>query len=117
MLKSGRKLSRIRFEDIDEAVGWLNLNPDVFVELTIVSEQYLSSTDRKRLLDAHDFIVNIIPESRRQGLEEASGNDDIDLTKGMEGLFTDFFRHRKGQEPGERILSLFREIISEEEES
>jgi exonuclease SbcD len=117
MLKSGRKLVRKRFEDIGEAVEWLNGNPDVFVELTIVSDQYLASVDRKRLLDAHAYIVHIIPESRRQGMEEMTGNADIDLTKGMEGLFTDFFRHRKGQEPGERILSLFREIISEEEES
>ena len=117
MLKSGKKLLRSRFEDIDEAVEWLLENPDVFVELTIVSDQYLAAVDRKRLLDAHAGIVTIIPESRGQGIAGLTENNAIDLTKGMEELFLDYFKHKKGQEPGERIINLFKEVISEEEAS
>jgi len=117
LLKSGKKLLRNRFEDIDEAVEWLIKNPDVFVELTIISDQYLAAVDRKRLLDAHAGIVTIVPESRGQGIGGPSEATVIDLTKGMEELFLDYFKHRKGQEPGERIINLFKEIISEEEAS
>jgi exonuclease SbcD len=115
MLNSGKRLLRKRFEDIDEAVEWLISNPDVFVELTIVSDQYLAAIDRKRLLEAHSGLVNIIPESRSLNKEDDKGTAEIDLTQGMEELFIDFFKHRKGQVPGERIINLFREIISEEE--
>jgi exonuclease SbcD len=117
LLKSGKKLLRSRFEDIDEAVEWLLDNQDVFVELTIVSDQYLAAVDRKRLLDAHAGIVTIIPESRGQGIGEPTEANSIDLTKGMEELFLDYFKHRKGQEPGERIVNLFKEVISEEDAS
>ncbi|MEI6277669.1 MAG: exonuclease subunit SbcD, partial [Prolixibacteraceae bacterium] len=102
LLKSGKKLLRSRFEDIDEAVEWLLENPDVFVELTIVSDQYLAAIDRKRLLEAHVGIVTIIPESRGQGIGGLTETNAIDLTKGMEELFLDYFKHKKGQEPGER---------------
>lgn len=116
-LNSGKKLMRKRFVDIDKAVKWLSGNPNVFVELTIVSDQYLASTDRKRLLDAHTGIVAIIPESRNLGEKGADDTIGIDLTKGMEELFIDYFIHKKGQDPDERILNLFREVISKEEPS
>ena len=117
LLTSGKKLLRRRFEEIDKAVEWLLENPDVFVELTIVSDQYLATADRKRLLDAHKGIVAIIPESRGLGLGPENGTTAIDLTKGMEELFIGYFKSKKGLEPGDNILNLFREVISEEEPS
>ncbi len=117
LLKQGRRLVRVRFSDVGEAVEWLTANQDLFVELTIVSEQYLAAVDRKRLLDAHPAIVAIIPESRAtegEGIESALV---IDLTKGMEELFIDFFRYKKGQEPGRQIMEIFREVIAEEGQS
>ncbi len=117
LLASGKRLLRNRFEDVDEAVEWLVDNPNVFVELTIVSDQYLAAADRKRLLEAHAGIVAIIPESRGQGIGGPAQANAIDLTKGMEELFLDYFKHKKGQEPGERIVNLFKEVISEEEAS
>jgi exonuclease SbcD len=117
LLASGKKLLRTRFEEIDHAVEWLLENPDVFVELTIVSDQYLATAERKRLLDAHPRIVAIIPESRGLGMEPESGTPSIDLTKGMEELFIGYFKSKKGQMPGENILDLFRQAISEEEPS
>ena len=63
---------RKRFEEIDTAVSWLSQNPDVFVELTLVSDTYLSAGDRKRLFDTHHGIVNIIPEIRN--MDHVSGS-------------------------------------------
>lgn len=115
-LKSGRKLVRQRFEDMDEAVRWLAEHQDNYLELTIVCDQYLSAGDRKRLNDAQDHIVTIIPEPKHA----ITGDDgtvaaSIDLTKRMEELFIDYFKYKKGQEPNEQIMNLFREITSQEE--
>ena len=106
MFNSGKKLIRSRFEDIGEAVEWLLENQDFFVELTIVSDQYLAAVDRKRLLDAHAGIVTIIPESRGLGIRGHTETNAIDLTKGMEELFLDYFKHKKGQEPGEKEFGI-----------
>ena len=114
-LLSGKRLIRKRFESIDEAVEWLTNNQEVYVELTIVSDTYLTVTDRKRLMDAHNYIVTIIPELKNMIDNTDHGRSTVDLSKNMEELFVDFFKFRKGQEPNERILSLFKEILSEED--
>ncbi|MBI5218015.1 MAG: exonuclease subunit SbcD [Bacteroidia bacterium] len=115
-LQSGKKLVRKRFEVIDEAVEWLTRNPDIFVELTVISDTYLAANDRKRLLDAHDGIVTIIPEIRNPEQSTVQSASSIDRPKNMEEQFIDFFRSKKGQEPNERIINLFKEILSEEGE-
>ena len=114
-LLSGKRLIRKRFESIDEAVEWLTHNQEVYVELTIVSDTYLTVTDRKRLMDAHNYIVTIIPELKNMIDKKDHGRSTVDLSKNMEELFIDFFKFRKGQEPNERILGLFKEILSEED--
>jgi exonuclease SbcD len=62
LLKSGKKLTRQRFEDIDGAVNWLEDHPNTFVELTIVADDYLGAKEKQRLYQAHQGIVCIIPE-------------------------------------------------------
>jgi exonuclease SbcD len=110
-LKSGRRLLRKRFEDIDQAVKWLSENQNVYVELTLVSDTYLKTEDRKRIYSAHDGIVTIIPEVNNQQSSEMEAGPAIDLGKEMPELFEDFFSHAKGQQPNERIKELFIEII------
>lgn len=110
-LKSGRRLLRKRFEEIDHAVQWLSDNQDVFVELTLVSDTYLKTEDRKRIYSAHDGVVTIIPEVSNAQSTETQEGPAIDLGKGMPELFEDFFSHAKGQRPNERIKELFKEII------
>jgi len=114
-LHSGKKLIRKRFESIDEAVEWLTQNQDVYIELTIVSDTYLTVTDRKRLIEAHNNIVVIIPEMKHIVDDADPLRSAIDLSKNMEELFIDFFKFRKGQEPNDRILGLFKEVLSEED--
>ena len=115
-LTQGKKLLRKRAEGIDEAMIWLSENQDCLVELTMVTDTYLTAQERKQLNNAHNGIVVLIPEVRN-GIEFSSGNKkSIDLTKNMEELFSDYFRHTKGQEPNAEILRLFTEILGVEDE-
>jgi exonuclease SbcD len=116
-LQTGRRLLRKRFDDVDNAVKWLIQNPDVFVELTIVSDTFLKTEDRKRIYDAHDGIVTIIPEVLNQNFNATNPSSPaINIQKGMTELFDDFFRYEKGQSPNSRIKELFKEIIGGQEE-
>jgi exonuclease SbcD len=113
-LQKGKTLSRKRFESIADAVVWLEANQDHLVELSIVSETYLSAEDRKSLSAAHQGIVAIIPEIKNQGSDLESKLPTIDLTKSMESLFADYFMHSKKQTPPESILQLFKELLAED---
>ena len=115
-LKEGRKLLRKRFGVITEAVQWLRANPNAFVELTIVSETYLTSQDRNQLFDAHDGIVAIIPEIKQLNFLENNNFKTVDLTRNIEDLFIDYFESKHGQKPNKRLLGLFKEVLSAEEE-
>ena len=115
-LTRGKKLLRRRFENIDEAVLWLKENLEALVELTIVTDEFLSSKDRKRLNDAHTGIINIIPEVKHKAfILNRQGN--IDLSKSIEQLFIDYFHHNKGQSPDESTMELFKEVLGTEAEN
>ena len=116
-LTKGKKLLRKRAESIDEAIVWLKNNSDCLVELTMVTDTYLTSQERKLLSAAHQGIVTIIPEVKNTADLHSGSKKGIDLTKNMEELFVDYFRHEKGQEPNDIIMSLFTELLAEEEES
>lgn len=109
-LTKGKKLLRKRFEDLNEAIIWLTDNHAALVELTIVADEFLSATDRKRLLNAHDGIINIIPEVKNKAFI-LNQQGAIDLNKSIEQLFKDYFHHNKGQEPDEETLALFKEVL------
>lgn len=110
-LQSGRKLERKRFDDIEKALGWLYENPEALVELTVSTDEYLRSEDRKRLLQAHQGIVTLIPEVR--SLKTASAVQRIDLNQNMDDLFQQYFQHRHGQSANPALLELFNEIRAE----
>ena len=115
-LKKGKKLLRAKFDNVDEAVAWLEANADALVEITIVSESYLEMTDKRRLQEAHSGLIQIVPEikSQREGVAEGT---KIDLSMGMEELFNAYFKQHKvgkGQEPSEGLMVMFKEIQGEE---
>jgi exonuclease SbcD len=114
-LTAGKKLLRKTFDNLDEAVKWLNDNPETLVELTMISDRYLTAASRKRLYDAHEGIVTLIPKVTDPELQELA-LADIDLNKDIEELFKDYFKQKHVQAPGESILDLFREILAEETE-
>ncbi|MBN1339908.1 MAG: exonuclease subunit SbcD [Bacteroidales bacterium] len=115
MLRSGKKLLRYRAENMDDAMAWLSANPTCLAELTVVTENYLTAEDRRRLQKTHSGLVNIIPELRN-GEAPGTAEPAVDLTKNMEELFSDFFLHEKGQPAGERIMQLFRETLAQNNE-
>jgi len=113
-LTKGKKLLRKRAEGIDEALLWLTENPECLVELTMVTDTYLTAQERKQLSAAHNGIVTIIPEVKNASEFSGGNKKSIDLTKTMEELFTDYFRHEKGQEPNDEVMKLFTEILAED---
>lgn len=113
-LTSGKPLFRVRFESVDHAVEWLGNHPDGLVELTLMTEHYLTASDKKRLYEVHPGIVTIIPDiqSEAYALEEGP---QIKLDQSMTGLFKDYFHFRHGQAPSEELMDLFREVQAQTE--
>lgn len=114
-LTAGRILQRKRFNHIDDALTWLHDNPDSLLELTLVSDEYISSEDRRRLFQAHDGIITLIPEikNRRETEEE---EQSINLQQSVDELFKQYFKHQTGQDINDELFELFKEIRSEQSE-
>ena len=113
-LTKGKRLLRQRFESLDEALVWLHDNPQALVEITMVTDDFLSVTDRKALNEAHGGIVNIIPEVKNKAFV-LNQQGAIDLNRSIEQLFTDYFHHNKGQQPDAATMELFKEVLGTEE--
>ncbi len=109
-LKAGKRLLRKRFEEVQLAAQWLREHPHTWVELTMVSEGYLSAESRKLLENAHSGITTIIPEVK-DALDVENHRKQVDLTLDRNTLFARYFKHRYGQEPNEEIMQLFSEIL------
>jgi DNA repair protein SbcD/Mre11 len=114
-LQSGFGLVRMTFESADEALVWLEDHPDVYVELSLVTETYIVSEDRRRLLAAHPRLIGPIPKFKSD-FEPMQGRALVDPKAGLEDLFVQYFQHVKGVAPEERILSLFKEVVHAEVE-
>lgn len=108
-LKSGKVLIRKAFKEIDKACTWLKENRDTLVELTIESEDFLSTEDRKRLNESHENIISIIPLVK-SGEVETANEIQVDLNKSMNDLFIDYFRFKYQQNPSDELMELFNEI-------
>ncbi|HEV7382864.1 MAG TPA: exonuclease subunit SbcD [Dyadobacter sp.] len=114
-LKQGKKLRRGKFESIDDAISWLAVYPDDLMELTIVSDNYLEASDKKRLTEAHSGLIQIIPQIRR--INEETEAAAVDLSLSIEKLFGEYFKSKnKGQEPSEGLMDVLREVLGAEEE-
>src|SRR5699024_861760 len=68
-LQSGKALKRKTFGNIDDAIDWLQAHKDVLVELTLETDTFVSSEDRKRLYHAHNGIIHLIPKVKNTGLD------------------------------------------------
>ncbi|EIM75418.1 nuclease SbcCD subunit D [Nitritalea halalkaliphila LW7] len=115
-LHSGRPLYRKRFQNTSEALSWLEAHPDCLVEITLCVEEAIDAVSRKQLLQAHPGIVHLIPE--RQGQRSATqAIRAADLEKDMLSLFRMYVESSQGQPPSEELLTLFKEITSQENPS
>ena len=113
-LTKGKPLLKKRAEGLEEALLWLDENKNSLVELTLVTDTFLTAMDRKKLNSVHPGIVVIIPEITNMESLAGSKQKQIDLGQSMEALFRDYFKHEKGQEPNEDLMNLFTEIMAEE---
>jgi exonuclease SbcD len=115
-LKSGRKLLRNKFDDIDKALAWLADNQNAIVQITLITENYLEAKDKKRLMDAHSGLMPIIPEIRAKKGEAAFDQKEIKSIDGqrIEDIFVSYFQHKKGQSPNSNILGILKEILATE---
>ena len=114
-LQSGKPLVRKRFESIEETIVWLEANPETLVELTIVTDDYLKADDRKRLQQAHQGIITIIPEMKNPS-SLTREHQSIDLNQKMDDLFRQYFQFKHGQKPNSELMELFKEIQAQETE-
>lgn len=110
-LHSGKALCRKTFDDIDEAVCWLQDNPYTLIELTIISDTFISSADLKRIHESHQGIVHIIPVVKNNTSFEQN-KEVVKIDQDIHSLFGDYFRSKYGQEPNEEIKELFKEVIT-----
>jgi exonuclease SbcD len=114
-LKQGKRLLRKRAKGLEEALNWLAENQDALVELTLVTETFLTALERRKLNAVHPGIEAIVPEVADAESLLGSRQKQIDLNQSMEKLFCDYFKHEKGQDPNEDLMNLFKEILAEEE--
>jgi len=111
-LKSGKPVLRKSFDGVEELKSWLIENLDCFVEITLKTEDYISGTVKQELLELHEGILAIIPQVE-QSDEDSSGQRQVDLSRSVEELFSDYFVEQTGGTPPDReLLDLFREITA-----
>lgn len=115
-LQSGRQLHRKRFDSIDTAIRWLTDTPEALVELTLVSDEFISSIDLKRIHESHDGIIHIIPVINKEETHIAT-MASINLEQDVDDLFKDYFQHRLGQAPNAEIMNLLNEVIHTDTET
>jgi exonuclease SbcD len=115
-LRQGKRLLRKRTVGMEDALSWLKEHPHCLVELTMVTDTFLTALERKQLYAAHSGIVTIIPEVPGATGLAGCPAPGIDLSRSMEELFRDYFKHEKGQDPNPEIMNLFTEILAEEEQ-
>jgi DNA repair protein SbcD/Mre11 len=113
-ITKGKTLLRASFDNIDKALEWLENNKNSLVEITLRTDTYITSEERKSLYDVHSGIVTIIPEIKDPKMVNQTKRN-IDLSKSLSDLFDEYFIHKFNQEPNDEIKDLFKEIYSEEE--
>lgn len=114
-LNEGRPLCRKKFDNLPDALQWLEANPYCFVEITYVTETAIESSTRSTIMKAHDGIINLIPQLLQDSPEDLNSLSASDLNQDMMTLFTRYYQSAKGMEPNEEILTLFKEVISQNE--
>jgi exonuclease SbcD len=113
-LTKGRPLCRKTFSNLTDTLEWLEQNPYCFVEITYVTDEAIDANTRRAIMKAHDGIISLIPQLSK---EQLAGHDlqAEDLNQDMVTLFSRYYESAKGISPNEETLSLFKEIISQNE--
>lgn len=116
-LSGGRPLCRKTFENLAEALAWLEKNPYCFVEITYVTEDAIDAATRQAIMKAHDGIISLIPKLDKTDTEDSGGLQAEDLNQDMVTLFSRYYLSSHGIAPNEEILTLYKEILSLDEDN
>ncbi len=112
-LTQGKKLVRKTFQLVNDAVTWLVENPNTLVELTMETDTFLTTNERKAIFQAHSGIVHLIPKVKNTVVNEISAKE-INLNQNIKELFKDYFKSKNAQqEPNNELMDLFNEILNE----
>src|SRR5690606_33043036 len=110
-LTKGKSLVRKTFQVVDDAVNWLLENPDTLVELTMETDTFLTTDERKAIFQAHSGIVHLIPKVKNSDLDKISAKE-INLNQDIKDLFKDYFKSKNAnQEPNNELMDLFNEVL------
>lgn len=116
-LTKGRPLHRKTFTELQTALDWLESHPYCFVEVTFVTDYAIDASTRRALMKAHDGIVNLIPLIKSGMNEPNLGLKVEDLEKDMVSLFRMYYHNEKLQEPNETLINIFKEVISQNQDT
>jgi DNA repair protein SbcD/Mre11 len=115
-LQSGKPLHRKRFQNLEQTIEWLNNHPNCFVEISLETETAIDADTRRKIMQAHDGIINLIPIlNNKENLQRVHLSRE-DLEMDMVSLFQKFYEAQKLQQPHAEIIDLFKEIIAQTDE-
>src|SRR5690625_6704673 len=81
---SGKSLIRKKIEEASSAEKWLLENQNCLIELTISTEEFLKSEDRKKIFSAHQGIIYLIPKVKNNQMEDSPASE-INLNQNQIG--------------------------------
>lgn len=122
-LKGIWPLIRYRAESTEAAIQWLSVQPkEAYVELTILTPDFLSAEYVKAIHSAHPGVVQLIPLREKKSSDEPGHHPLLpDPGREITQLFVEYFESRYGVMPDKDTMALFEEVISgsttEEDES
>src|SRR5690606_39949952 len=103
------------FQLVNDAVSWLLEHPETLVELTMETDTFLTTDERKAIFQAHSGIVHLIPKVKNLGTDEISAKE-INLNQNIKDLFKDYFKSKNAQqEPNDELMDLFNEVLNNHE--
>lgn len=115
-IQGGKPLVRLKAKSVDEAVQQLQNHENALVELTMITPNYLSPEERKRLYEAHQNIITLIPQLVEEAIAAMENFDgQVDTSQNIEPLFEAYFRYKKGQAPDEGLMEVFKEVLAHAE--
>ena len=112
-LTTGYKLVCKTFDCPNEACQWLTDNPNVWVDLTIQTDEFLTAAQTKMINDSHKRIVTLRPLVKNTKSDTINGSNIAELIKDKDALFAKYFETINGQSPNEEIMNLFHEILAQ----
>ncbi len=115
-LISGKPLHRKRFKDLESTLEWLKENENCFVEISFETDTSIDADTRRKIMQAHEGIISLIPILTNQGNKQNEELRKEDLEMDMVSLFQKFYEAQKLQQAHPEIIDLFKEIIAQNEE-